>query len=186
MNSIPLTKEQEEDFIKLLQARFTKHTARHTGLEWSVVQQKLAANNIAIQTLWNLEQTGGEPDVVRYDKEKNEVTFIDCSPESPKGRRSVCYDQAALDSRKTFKPAHSAVAMAAEMGAELLSEQDYRFLQTLGEFDLKTSSWVVTPMAIRTLGGGLFCDKRYNTVFTYHNGVESYYAARGFRCLVKV
>lgn len=186
MQTTTLPKQHVKQFIELLHVRFSANTRRHSGIEWGTVEARLLQNKQALEALWQLEQTGGEPDVVQYNTETSEVVFFDCSPESPKDRRSVCYDQAALDSRKTFKPAHSAVAMAAEMGAELLTEQDYRFLQTLGDFDLKTSSWVETPRAIRVLGGGLFCDKRYNTVFTYHNGVESYYAARGFRCAVRL
>lgn len=159
---------------------------RHKGLEWSKVQAKLEANPEKLWSLDDMEQTGGEPDVVGYDKKTNEFIFVDCSAESPKGRRSICFDPQALASRKEHKPGGSAIGMADEMGIELLSEEEYRELQKLGKFDLKTSSWVKTPPAIRKLGGALFCDRRYETVFVYHNGAESYYAARGFRGSLRV
>ena len=154
---------------------------RHKDLTWAKVQTKLGTNPKKLWSLNEMEKTGGEPDVVGYDKKTGAYLFYDCSPESPKDRRSFCYDQAALASRKEHKPKHSALAMAAEMGIELLTEEQYRMLQTLGDFDTKTSSWVLTPPAVRKLGGAIFCDRRYNHVFTYHNGAESYYAARGFR-----
>lgn len=159
---------------------------RHKGLEWSKVQAKLEANAEKLWSVNEMERTGGEPDVVEYDKMSGEYVFYDCSAESPKERRSLCYDREALNSRKEFKPANSAVDMAAGLGIELLTEEQYRRLQELGNFDLKTSSWVKTPAAIRKLGGALFCDRRYNTVFLYHNGAESYYAARGFRGSLRV
>ncbi len=181
-----LSIEQREELLKTLKARFEKNMNRHKGLEWTKVQSRLEAN---IEKLWSLnemERTGGEPDVVSSDKSKNEYIFYDCSAESPKGRRSLCYDRKALDDRKEFKPADSAIDMAAAMGIELLTEQQYRELQQLGNFDLKTSSWIITPADIRKLGGAIFCDRRYNTVFVYHNGAESYYAARGFRGSLRV
>ncbi|MCD6064003.1 MAG: hypothetical protein K0R82_1914, partial [Flavipsychrobacter sp.] len=159
---------------------------RHKGLEWAKVQTRLEANAEALWSLNAMEETGGEPDVVGHDKKTGEYIFFDCSAESPKGRRSVCYDHEALEKRKEHKPADSAMNMAADMGIELLTEEQYRELQKLGEFDLKTSSWVVTPANIRKLSGALFCDRRYDTVFLYHNGVESYYAARGFRGSLRV
>jgi len=159
---------------------------RHKGLEWSKVQAKLEANGEKLWSLNEMERTGGEPDVVEYDKSSGKYIFYDCSAESPKERRSLCYDREALNSRKEFKPANSAIDMAAEIGIELLTEEQYRHLQELGNFDLKTSSWVKTPVAIRKLGGAVFCDRRYNTVFLYHNGAESYYAARGFRGSLRV
>ena len=158
----------------------------HKGLEWAKVQAKLEATPEKLWSLHEMEKTGGEPDVVGFDKKTGEFIFYDCSTESPKGRRSVCYDPAALESRKEHKPKDSAVGMAAAMGIEILTEEQYRDLQKLGEFDLKTSSWISTPAEIRSLGGGLFCDRRYNTVFLYHNGAESYYAARGFRGSLRV
>ena len=159
---------------------------RHKGLEWSKVQAKLESNAEKLWSLNEMERTGGEPDVVEYDKRSGEYIFYDCSAESPKERRSLCYDREALNSRKEFKPANSAIDMAAEMGIELLTEEQYRQLQELGNFDLKTSSWVKTPAAIRKLGGAVFCDRRYNAVFLYHNGAESYYGARGFRGSLRV
>ncbi len=178
-----LLPKQQEELINLLKSRFEKNMNRHKGLGWAQVQGKLAARGSG-EKLWSLfemERTGGEPDVVGYNKKTAEYIFYDCSPESPKGRRSLCYDRDALESRKEHKPVNSAVDMAAAMGIELLSEKQYQDLQQLGTFDTKTSSWVKTPSAIRNLGGALFCDLRYNTVFLYHNGAESYYAARGFR-----
>ncbi len=154
---------------------------RHKGISWDKVEAKLISKPVKLVSLYEMEESGGEPDVVGYDKKKDEYIFYDCSPESPKGRRSICYDHQALASRKEHKPADSALNMAEEMGIEILTEEEYRQLQKLGEFDLKTSSWIYTPPAIRKLGGALFCDRRYNAVFLYHNGAESYYGARGFR-----
>ncbi|MUT65683.1 DUF4256 domain-containing protein [Paenibacillus sp. NEAU-GSW1] len=176
-----LSQEQREDLLRTLKARFEKNMNRHEGLEWANVQAKLEAHEEKLGPLQEMENTGGEPDVVGYDAQTNEFVFYDCSTESPKGRRSICYDREALESRKEHKPQTSAIDMAADMGIELLTEEQYRELQKLGKFDLKTSSWVATPAAIRKLGGALFCDRRYDTVFVYHNGAESYYAARGFR-----
>ena len=174
------TKHRDE-LLNTLKARFEKNINRHKGLEWAKVQAKLEANTEKLGSLNEMERTGGEPDVVGHDKETGEYVFYDCSPESPKGRRSVCYDRGALESRKEHKPEDNALDMAAAIGIELLTEEQYRELQKLGNFDSKTSSWVKTPADIRKLGGALFCDRRYNTVFVYHNGAESYYAARGFR-----
>lgn len=159
---------------------------RHKGLEWSKVQAKLESNPQKCWTLSEMEATGGEPDVVGFDKKSGEYIFYDCSEESPKGRRSICYDRQALDSRKENKPRDCATDMASAMGVEILNEEQYRQLQQLGKFDMKTSSWILTPPAIRKLGGAIFCDRRYNTIFVYHNGAESYYAARGFRGMVKI
>lgn len=181
-----LSREQREKLLALLKARFEKHIPRHKGLEWAKLQARLDANPDKLWSLHEMEQTGGEPDVVGLDKKTGEYVFYDCSEESPKERRSLCYDREALDSRKENKPRGSATEMAAAIGVELLTEEQYRQLQTLGEFDLKTSSWVKTPPRIRTLGGALFCDRRYDTVFVYHNGAESYYAARGFRGVLRV
>ncbi|MBY0203723.1 DUF4256 domain-containing protein [Paenibacillus cucumis (ex Kampfer et al. 2016)] len=190
MNSIEnekdLSPEQRDELFKALKTRFEKNMSRHSDLEWANVEAKLEANPDKLWSLHEMEKTGGEPDVVELDSETSEYIFIDCSPESPKGRRSVCYDQAALDARKENKPKHSAVQMCIEMGIELLDETQYRELQQLGNFDLKTSSWVVTLEHIRQRGGAIFCDRRYDTVFMYHNGAESYYAARGFRGLLRV
>ncbi|KUO66176.1 MAG: hypothetical protein APF84_12710 [Gracilibacter sp. BRH_c7a] len=169
-----------------LQARFEKNINRHKGLEWTKLQTKLEANTEKLWSLNEMERTGGEPDVVGYDETSDEYTFYDCSAESPKGRRSVCYDREALESRKEHKPENNAIDMAAAMGIELLTEEQYRDLQKLGNFDTKTSSWVKTPANIRKLGGAVFCDRRYDTVFMYHNGAESYYAARGFRGSLRV
>ena len=177
---------EREELLSALKARFEKNMKRHKNLEWAKVQAALEANAGKLWSLSEMERTGGEPDVVGYDKGKGEYIFYDCSAESPKGRRSVCYDRAALDSRKEHKPGNDALGMAAAMGIELLTEEQYRELQQLGNFDLKTSSWITTPPAIRKLGGALFCDRRYNTVFVYHNGAESYYAARGFRGSLRV
>ncbi len=178
--------EEREELLKTLKARFQKNVNRHPGLEWAQVQAKLEAAPEKLCSLNEMERTGGEPDVVGYDKKTGEYIFCDCSPESPAGRRSVCYDREALESRKSFKPGDNAVDMAAAMGIELLTEEQYRELQTLGTFDTKTSSWVKTPPAIRKLGGALFCDRRYGHVFVYHNGAESYYAARAFRGSLRV
>jgi len=169
-----------------LQSRFETHAGRHQGLDWSAVERRLAENPEALWALHEMERTGGEPDVVAYDSRTGECHVVDCSPESPRERRSLCYDRAALDARKEAKPRSSAMEMAAAMGVALLTEEQYRHLQTLGEFDRKTSSWLQTPERIRRLGGAIFGDRRYDTVFTYHNGAESYYAARGFRSLLKV
>jgi hypothetical protein len=181
-----LLPEQKEELLKNLKARFEKNKSRHKDLEWDKVQAKLEADHGKLWILDEMEVSGGEPDVVAYDSVNGEFIFFDCSAETPKGRRSICYDHEALESRKEHKPQNSAVNMAAEMGIELLTEEEYRQLQLLGNFDLKTSSWVKTPADIRKLGGAIFCDRRYNTVFTYHNGAESYYAARGFRGSLRV
>jgi hypothetical protein len=181
MPNMTLAKKQREDILRVLKARFEKNMDRHTGLEWAKVQAKLEANAGKLWSLSEMERTGGEPDVVGQDKKTGEYIFYDCSAESPKGRRSLCYDRAALDARKEHKPKDNAMDMATAMGIELLTEEQYRELQRLGNFDAKTSSWVKTPSAIRKLGGALFCDRRYDAVFLYHNGAESYYAARAFR-----
>jgi len=172
--------------IKTLKQRFEKHPSRHQGVAWDTVQARLDAHPDKLWVLAEMEHSGGEPDVIDVDAESGTVTFCDCAPESPVGRRSLCYDQQALDSRKENKPAGSAVGLAEKMGVAMLTEQQYRALQALGEFDRKTSSWVHTPASIRKLGGALFCDFRYGQVFTYHNGAESYYAARGFRGLARI
>lgn len=181
-----LSSSQQQEIISLLKTRFEKNMKRHKGIDWAKVQTKLEASPTKLWSLNEMEITGGEPDVVGYDKKTNEYIFYDCSAESPKGRRSVCYDHEALEKRKEHKPENSAIEMAKDMGIELLTEEQYRELQQLGEFDLKTSSWIVTPAAIRKLNGALFCDRRYDTVFVYHNGAESYYAARGFRGSLRV
>lgn len=178
--------EQSEALISVLKDRFEKNMNRHEGLEWAKVQVRLEANPEKMWSLNEMEKTDGEPDVVGFDQKTGEFIFYDCSPESPKGRRSICYDREALESRKEHKPKNNAMDMAAAMGIELLTEAQYRELQQLGHFDLKTSSWVKTPSAIRKLGGALFCDRRYDHVFVYHNGAESYYAARAFRGSLKV
>jgi hypothetical protein len=176
-----LSPKQREELLSGLKARFEKNMNRHKGLAWVKVQAKLKANTEKLWSLNEMESTDGEPDVVGHDKKTGEYIFYDCSAESPKGRRSVCYDRKALESRKEHKPNNSAMEMAAAMGVELLTEEQYRELQKLGNFDTKTSSWIITPADIRKLGGALFCDRRYDTVFVYHNGAESYYAARAFR-----
>ena len=186
MTNTTLSKKQREELLGTLKARFEKNLNRHRGLEWPKVQARLEANNEGLRSLHEMERTGGEPDVVGHDKKTGEFIFYDCSAESPRGRRSLCYDREALESRKEHKPEDNAVDMAAAMGIELLTEGQYRELQQLGNFDAKTSSWVKTPSDIRKLGGALFCDRRFNTVFVYHNGAESYYAARGFRGSVRV
>jgi Protein of unknown function (DUF4256) len=186
MSTVTLSKKQREELLKALKARFEKNMNRHKGLQWTEVQARLEANADKLQSLNEMERTGGEPDVVGHDKKTGEYIFYDCSPESPKGRRSLCYDREALESRKENKPKGNAVDMAAAMGIELLTEEQYRELQKLGEFDTKTSSWVKTPSAVRKLGGALFCDRRFDTVFLYHNGAESYYAGRAFRGSLKV
>lgn len=178
--------EQREELLSTLKARFENNMNYHEELEWAKIQEKLEANPEKLWSLNEMEITNGEPDVVGYDEQSDEYTFYDCSAESPKGRRSICYDLEALESRKKHQPENNAVDMAADMGIELLTEEQYRYLQKLGEFDLKTSSWVQTPVDIRKLGGAIFCDRRYNTVFVYHNGAESYYAARGFRGSLRV
>ncbi|WP_404828978.1 DUF4256 domain-containing protein [Sporosarcina gallistercoris] len=178
--------ERCEELLSALKTRFEDNMHRHPDLKWTNIQTKLNANPEKLWSLNEMERTGGEPDVVGYDEETDVYNFYDCSAESPSGRRSVCFDPEALESRKKNKPAHSAVGMAAEMGIELLDEEQYRSLQQLENFDKKTSSWIQTPQPIRELGGGLFCDFRYATVFVYHNGVESYYAARGFRGVLNV
>jgi hypothetical protein len=186
MNKKDLPPEQGQQLLRALQARFEKNINRHKGLEWPQVQAKLEANAEKLWSLHEMERTGGEPDVVGHDKKAGEYIFYDCSAESPKGRRSLCYDREALESRKENKPKDSAIGMAAAMGIELLTEEQYRELQKLGDFDTKTSSWVKTPSAVRKLGGALFCDRRFDTVFVYHNGAESYYAARAFRGSLRV
>ena len=178
--------EQREELLGTLKARFEKNMNRHKGLAWADVQAKLEANAESLRSLREMERTGGEPDVVGRDKKTGEYVFYDCAPESPQGRRSLCYDREALEARKENKPKGNAVDVAAAMGVELLTEEQYRDLQRLGRFDTKTSSWVKTPSAIRDLGGALFCDRRYEHVFVYHNGAESYYAARGFRASLRV
>ncbi|WP_439020831.1 DUF4256 domain-containing protein [Bacillus thuringiensis] len=183
-NLLPV--EQREELLKVLQARFEKNMNRHEDLEWAKVEVKLNANPEKLWSLNEMEVTGGEPDIVGYDKEKDEYIFCDCSKESPKGRRSLCYDLEALEARKKHKPENNAIDVAAAMGIELLTEEQYRELQQLGDFDMKSSSWVQTPSDIRELGGALFCDYRFGHVFVYHNGADSYYAARGFRGSLKV
>ncbi len=181
-----LSHEQQKGLLTTVKARFEKHTNRHKDIKWADVQARLETNADKLWSLNEMERTDGEPDVVGYDSETDEYVFYDCSPESPKGRRSLCYDREAHEARKEFKPADTAVDMATVMGIELLSEEEYRVLQLLGNFDLKTFSWIKTPATIRKLGGAVFCDRRYNTVFLYHNGAESYYAARGFRGSLRV
>jgi hypothetical protein len=192
-NKQKLSPEQQEELVRILKVRFEKNINRHKGLEWTKVQAKLEAyitgkqdNTDKLWSLHEMERTGGEPDVVGYDNKTDEYIFYDCSAESPKERRSVCYDREGLESRKEHKPENSAIDMAAAMGIELLNEEQYRELQKLGNFDTKTSSWVKTPAEIRKLGGALFCDRRYDHVFVYHNGAESYYGVRGFRAWLKV
>ena len=181
-----LSSEKRSALLRTLEARFEKNMNRHPGLQWTAVQARLEANPERLLSLHEMEETGGEPDVVGQDKKTGEYVFYDCSAESPKGRRSVCYDREALEARKEHKPKTSATDMAAAMGIEILTEAQYRELQTLGDFDTKTSSWVKTPADIRARGGAIFCDRRYDHVFTYHNGAESYYAARAFRGALKV
>jgi len=176
-----LSAQQRDELVTALKTRFEKNMNRHKGLEWTKVQAKLEANTEKLWSLNEMERTGGEPDVVGFDKKTGEYIFYDCSAESPKGRRSLCYDRKAWASRKEHKPDRDAVTTAAVMGIELLTEEEYRDLQKLGEFDLKTSSWVKTPVEVRSLGGAIFCDRRFGRIFTYHNGAESYYAARAFR-----
>lgn len=181
-----LSSDEQNELIKTLKTRFEKNPNRHENIKWEEVQKKLESNSEKLCSLNEMERTEGEPDVIGYDENTKEYLFFDCSAESPKGRRSFCYDRKALDSRKENKPKNNAVDLANEIGIEILDEEQYRYLQTLGNFDLKTSSWIKTPDEIRKLGGAVFCDKRYNTVFLYHNGAESYYAARGFRGVLKV
>ena len=185
-NRYNISTEEKENILRILKQRFDENMNRHKGLKWSEIKAKLETNDEKLWSLIEMERTGGEPDVVGYDEKKNEYIFYDCSTETPIGRRNVCYDREALESRKKNKPENSAIDMATEMGIEILTEKQYRELQELGEFDTKTSSWVKTPDYIRKLGGALFCDRRYDTVFVYHNGSESYYAARGFRGLLRV
>ncbi len=186
MSNKKLPQQQSEELLDILKTRFEKNMQRHKGMEWAKVQERLEAHPASLWSLNEMEMTGGEPDVVAHDKKTGEYIFYDCSAESPKGRRSLCYDIEALEARKEHKPKDSAVNMAADMGIELLTEEEYRGLQELGKFDLKTSSWIATPAAIRKHGGAIFCDRRYDHVFTYHNGAESYYAARGFRGSLRV
>jgi uncharacterized protein DUF4256 len=181
-----LSVKQQEELLKILKSRFEKNMNRHKGIEWAKVQASLEVNTGKLWSLNEMESTGGEPDVVGHDKKTGEFIFYDCSAESPNGRRSFCYDNEALKSRKEHKPKNSALGMATAMGIEILTEEQYRELQKLGSFDLKTSSWVMTPSEIRKLGGALFCDRRFNTVFLYHNGAESYYGNRGFRGSLRV
>ena len=181
-----LSSSESENLLKIVKERFEKNRNRHEGIQWDKVQTKLEANPEKLWSLNEMEQTGGEPDVVNYDKDTNEYTFYDCSAESPKERRSLCYDRQALDSRKENKPKNSVIDLATNMGITLLSEKQYRELQKFGEFDTKTSSWIATPSEIRKLGGAIFADFRYGNVFIYHNGAESYYAARGFRGALKI
>lgn len=186
MTTHHITPDQQTDLLKTLKSRFEKNTNRHPGINWADVAARLSTNPAKLWSLNEMERTGGEPDVGGFDVKTGEYIFYDCAPESPKGRRSLCYDSVALEARKEFKPESTAMDIAAAMGIEILTEAQYRELQQLGEFDLKTSSWVLTPAEIRKLGGAIFCDRRYNTVFTYHNGASSYYAARGFRGVLKV
>lgn len=185
-NKKKLSTQQSEELLKILKTRFEKNINRHKDLEWIKIETKLKANIEKLWTLNEMEKSGGEPDVIGYDKKTGEYIFCDCSAESPAGRRSFCYDREALNSRKEHKPQNNVIDVAEEMGVELLTEEQYRELQKLGSFDTKTSSWIKTPTDIRKLGGAIFCDRRYNTVFVYHNGAESYYAARGFRGVLKV
>jgi len=185
-NKKELLPQQSQELIATLKSRFEKNKDRHKEIQWAAVHAKLTAAPEKLWALDGMETTGGEPDVVGYDDKTGAYIFYDCSPESPKGRRSICYDHAALEARKEYKPADSAINMAQAMGIEVLNEEQYRALQQLGKFDLKTSSWVKTPDNIRKLGGAIFCDRRYDTIFTYHNGAESYYAARGFRGVLNV
>ncbi len=186
MNKKELPQNQGKELLNTLQSRFEKNMHRHKGLAWEDIEARLATQPEKLASLAQMEDTGGEPDVIGQDKKTGQFIFCDCSPESPKGRRSICFDPEALASRKEHKPKHSALGMATDLGIELLTEEDYYHLQTLGAFDTKTSSWIQTPEKIRQLGGALFCDYRYATVFTYHNGAESYYGARGFRGMLRV
>lgn len=186
MGAKKLSAKAREELLGVLEARFEKNKSRHKGIDWATVEARLQKNDAKLWSLQEMETTGGEPDVVARDGRSGEITFVDCSAESPKGRRSLCFDPQALKERKENKPKDSATNVAEAMGIELLTEEEYRELQELGEFDTKTSSWVKTPSRIRELGGALFCDRRYDTVFLYHNGAQSYYAARGFRGSLKV
>ena len=181
-----LSSTQTKQLLTILENRFTENMQRHKGLQWGNVETVLKKSSSTLSILWKMEETGGQPDVVSFDKKTGQFTFFDCSPESPTGRRSLCYDNKALNDRKENKPKGSTLGLAAEMGVEILSEEQYKFLQTLGNSDLKTSSWLLTPLPIRILGGAIFGDWRYQHVFTYHNGAESYYAARGFRSFITV
>ncbi|MCA1011570.1 DUF4256 domain-containing protein [Halobacillus halophilus] len=185
-NEKTLSKEQSDELFNVLKDRFEQNMPRHEGIEWNGVQVKLEADPEKLWSLNEMERTGGEPDVVGYNEELDTYIFMDCAAESPKGRRSVCYDREALEARKKFKPDNSAIDMADSIGIDILNEEQYRGLQKMGEFDKKTSSWIQTPSAIRDRGGALFCDRRYDHVFVYHNGAESYYAARGFRGALEV
>jgi hypothetical protein len=180
-----MTKKEQSELLATLRERFEKNAKRHAGMEWDQVAARFEAKSAKLKALGEMERTGGEPDAIGRDAATGEVLFCDCSAESPKGRRSLCYDREALDARKENKPQGSAIELAAAMGVEILTEEEYRALQRLGEFDLKTSSWIRTPLRVRKLGGALFCDRRYDTVFVYHNGAESYYAARGFRGMLR-
>jgi hypothetical protein len=180
------TTKESEALLAALRERFEKNTSRHKGMRWSDVVARLDARPAKVRSLWEMEKSTGEPDVIGRDKKSGEFIFADCSPESPSGRRSLCYDRQALNARKEHKPKNSALDVAAAMGVEILTEEQYRGLQELGEFDTKTSSWILTPATIRNLGGALFCDRRYDAVFVYHNGADSYYAARGFRSMLRV
>ncbi len=181
-----LSKDQTASLLKILKTRFEKNMSRHKGIDWAKVEAKLIKSPDKLWSLFEMENTAGEPDVIGVDKKSGEFIFCDCAPESPAGRRSLCYDKEALNARKEHKPKDSAMNMANAMGVEMMTEEEYRALQTLGKFDLKTSSWVNTPAAIRKLGGAIFCDRRYDQVFTYHNGAESYYAGRAFRGVLRV
>lgn len=181
-----LSLEQREELLNILKDRFEKNMSRHEGLDWAEIEAKLDADPDKLWSLYEMERTGGEPDVVDYDQNTDEYIFYDCSKESPDGRRSVCFDREALEARKNHKPENNVIDMAAAMGIELLTEEQYRYLQTLGDFDMKTSSWIQTPADIRARGGALFCDYRYGHVFVYHNGASSYYAVRGFRGVLRV
>lgn len=183
-NQLPV--ERQEELFGIVKNRFEANMQRHEGLVWNDIKKKLQSDSSKLWSLNEMEETGGEPDVAAYDKDTGEYIFYDCSPESPKGRRSICYDREALEARKKHKPHHNVLDMAAEMGVELINEEQYRALQELGDFDTKTSSWVKTPSEIRKLGGAIFCDRRYDQVFTYHNGADSYYASRGFRSFLRV
>lgn len=185
-NKGKLSPEDSNEFLSELKKRFEENMRRHKGIKWADVEAKINGDAGKLWSLSEMERTGGEPDVVGFDKRTGEYIFFDCSPETPKGRRSICYDRAALDARKEHKPKNSALDVAAEIGIKILTEDEYKALQKLGEFDLKTSSWIDTPADIRKLGGALFCDRRYDTVFTYHNGADSYYAVRGFRGSLKI
>ncbi len=186
MKNYQVSMEQGEKILEILHTRFVKNMSRHQGFDWDKIRARLENSNEKLYSLIEMERTGGEPDVIAYDEQRDQFIFCDCSAESPKGRRSICYDREALESRKEHKPQSSAIGMAEDMGIEILSEEDYRQLHRHGSFDTKTSSWVKTPPEIRKLGGALFCDRRYDTIFVYHNGAESYYSSRGFRGSLRV